>query len=619
MKKALTILMLALSVAAFTQNAPKAVVLDVFNKDGKVRQSTLAELKTNLAQAISIHRGYEGIVDDKVDKWLLAEGFANHPKLSKEQALWVANVADVSYAVMSEASIDNGYLVFTVLLVDLDNYQVMTKETLQMDDKSDAIRKGCEALIKKIIPKLPEPPESIVEYEQEPDNQTEAKEEEIVITESMQPRQLTSQEAEDVARHLNRADVCIEMGYVDNAIKEYEKILEIAPFWPNAYMYLANAYSLKNDEASLAQARKNYKIFMLLTDDQDLYNEAKDKVSRIEMMSELMILEDEKVESLVGTWRTVIHTYADQPIFVFDISKTPIPNKYQIVLSPKSTTYGNIVNPKAYSEVIDGKLRWSYTFQNSYVPSQSGYNFAGAIVNGLFGNSLASAVGNAVIEGVREQDVGYTNIMDFDFMADVNMLNDKYEQVCDGYLQGSCQMVGEHHQMGQNNIELDSIYECDFLRGDGCYPVFSKIEQRGLYLYYGDIKLVGKNMLCDYSPYVSKVEYKKELNRMNTLTPIGGVLMPLSACVILWGALKNDMKNDNSGSPLIVVGGIGCVVGFSLAISAPIRFNNYQKRCIENHNKHVDENIRKFGQRDQASVSLNVGLTPTGIGVSLNF
>lgn len=614
MKKALTILMLAISLATFAQNATKVVVLDTYNKGGQVRQSILTEIKTNLAQAISDITGYEGIVDENVDVTLREAGFAEHPQLPREQAQQVADLAGTRYGLMSDASFDNfGYLTSTIILIDLKEYKILLKDTSKMNINSEGVLKGCETIAKKIVAKLPKPKETIAEKEKN------TKEEEIVITESMRPRQLTSQEAEDVARHLNRADVCIEMNYIDNAIKEYEKILEIAPFWPNAYMFLANAYSLKNDEVSLAKARKNYKIFMRLTDDQSLYNEAKDKVSRMEMMSELIAQEDEKAESIVGTWRAVIHTDANQPIFIFDISKTPNPNKYQIILSPKSTTYGNIVNPKAYSEVIDGKLYWSYTFQNSYVPSQSGYNFAGAIVNGLFGNSLASAVGNAVIEGVREQDVGYTNIMDFDFMADVNMLNDKYEQVCDGYLQGSCQMVGEHHQMGQNNIELDSIYECDFLRGDGCYPVFSKIEQRGLYLYYGDIKLVGKNMLCDYSPYVSKVEYKKELNRMNTLTPIGGVLMPLSACVILWGALKNDMKNDNSGSPLIVVGGIGCVVGFSLAISAPIRFNNYQKRCIENHNKHVDENIRKFSQRDQASVSVNVGLTPTGLGVNLNF
>ena len=554
----------------------------------------------------------------------MADGFAEHPRLSEEQAGLVAKLSGTQYALMSSASCDNfGYLSIQAILIDLDAYQVMASEAISMNNESSDISKGCEKLAKKIIEFLPKPEIPIAEEDKEPPavatmgNESADKEPEY--TEPLKPQQLTSLEAEKVSRLLNHADVCIEMNYIDEAIKKYEEIVAIAPGWANVYMYLGNTYVMKGDASSLEKAKENYSKFMKLTDDRDLFFEAKDKFSRVEMMTELKGKEDETAENLLGTWRAVIHTDTEQPIFVFDISKTPIPNRYQIILSPKSTTYSNIVNPKAYSEVINGELRWSYTFQNTYIPSQSGYNFAGAIVNGLFGNSLASAVGNAVIESVREQDLGYTNIMDFDFVANINMLKDKYGQVCDGYLQGSCQMVGEHHQMGQNNIELDTIYVCDFLKGDGCYPIFSKIVQKGLYLYYGDIKLVGKNMLYDYSPYVSREEYNKELKRMNTLAPIGGGLMPLSACVIVWGALKNVKHKDNSGLPLIVVGGIGCVVGFSLAISAPIRFANYQKRCIENHNKHVDENIRKFSHRDQASVSVNVGITPTGVGVSLNF
>lgn len=612
MKKALTILLLAFSLAGFSQNAAKVIILDVFNKEGKVMQSTLTELKTNLAQAISDNRGYEGVVNDDVDATLRAAGFAEYPRLTKGQAEQVADMAGTQYGLISEASIDNfGYLIGTILLVDLKNYQVLITETYKMNNNLDGIHKGCEALSKKIIAKLPKPEEPIV------DDETEPQEEEIIITESMQPRQLTSQEAEDVARHLNRADVCIEMNYIDNAIKEYEEILKIAPFWPNAYMFLANAYSLKNDDASLAKAMKNYKIFMRLTDDQVLYNEAKDKLSRIEMRSELIAKEDEKTENLVGTWRSVIHIYGEQPIFVFDISKTPIPNKYQILLSPKCMMYGNIVNPKAYAEVIDGKLSWSYTFQDTYIPSQGGYNFVGSVINGLFGDSFVGLVGNVVVEGFREQNVGYTNIMDFDFVADVNMRNDMYNQVCDGYLKGSCQMKGEHHQMGHNNIELDTIYECDFLRGDGCYPVFSKIYKRGGVYYCGDIKLVGKNMLYNYSPYVSKEEFEKERNKMITALGLGCGLGSLSFGAVLIGSLLNE--GNNVLEPLIILGAIGGVVLYSVAIGASIRYNNYFNQCVENHNKQVDENIRKFGRHDQTSVSVNVGLTPTGVGVSLSF
>ena len=629
MKKALIFLMLALSLATFAQNAPRAIVLDVFNKGGKVRQSTLDEVKTNLAQAISSHRGYEGIVNDKVDRWLLAEGFAEHPNLSKEQATKVAILAEVPYALLSEATNDNyGYLNVTILLVDLDNYQVMTKETLQMDNKSDKITKGCEALINKIIPKLPEPPKSVVENEKESDNQSATSEEAIVITESMQPRPLTSHEAEEVARHLNRADVCIEMNYIDNAIKEYDEIIKMVPFWPNAYMYLANAYSLKNDEESLAKAMKNYKVFMQMTDDKELYYEAQDKLSRMEMMSELKAAEVEKVENFVGTWRTDLHDkYTGQPFFIFDISKTPVPNRFEIKLSPKSLMYSNIVNTKAFVDVIDNQITFSYTSQETYIPSQSKYNAAGAAVNYLFGNSLVGSVGGVLVESLREGDVGYTNIMDFEFNADVNVQSvqdELYQVYGNEYMDGSCHMKGEHHQAGRSVVNLDTIYGGGFYKGDENYPVFIKVTEFGGNYYYGDIKLGGKNNIIDYSPYISRKEYEDGIRGCKTGFVVSGVFLSASGGLLLAGLLFNGV-NKVLGDPAFfgktffvttgVISGaslIGCII-------ANGQKNSFMKELYSKHNQQIDENIRKFSQRDQANVSVNVGLTPMGVGVSMNF
>lgn len=625
MKKVLTILMLTLSLATFSQNATKVVIFDVFNKEGNVRQSTLEELKTNLAQAISDSHGFEGAEDDNVDATLQAAGFAQHPRLSKEQAEQVAGLAGTQYGLMSEASIDNlGYLISTVILIDLKDYKILIKDTSRMNINSEGIRKGCETIAKKIIAKLPKPKEPIVE------NKTESKEEEIIITESMQPRQLTSKEAEDVSRHLNRADVCVEMGYIDNAIKEYDEILKIAPFWSNAYMYLADAYSLKNDEVSLAKARKNYKIFMRLTDDQKLYNEAKDKVSRMEMMSELIAKEDEKVENLVGTWKSDIYDeYTGQPWFVIDISKTSIPNKYQIILSPKSMIYNNIVNTKAYSEIIDGKISWAYTFQETYIPSQTKYNAAGAAINLLFGSgSIASTVGNVLVEAGRESDVGYTNIMDFDFLANANIQDvqdDYYKTFSDKFIEGSCQMRGEHHQAGRNSVDLDTVRECNFIKGDGCYPVFVKVREFGGDYLYGDIKLTDKNTIISYSPYISLNEYESEYKSYKAGFGVSGTFLGISGGFLLGGLAFNalgKMIGDppfTFGKTFFIINGVAAGASLIGCIATRSHWKNYLKKCYVIHNEQVDENIRKFSQRDQASVSVNVGLTPMGVGVSLSF
>lgn len=637
MKKLLTILMLALSLATFSQNATKVVILGTYNKGGKVRQSILTEVKTNLAQVISDVRGFEGIVNDKVDRQLLAEGFAQHPRLSEEQAKWVANLSGTQYALMSSASI-NDYvdLSLQVILIDLNAYQVMASESTTMNNKLDDIHTGCEALVKKIIVHLPVPQEPIVVDETESEKLLTATEPspkkgkaEAHKTYSMPsgPQQLTSLEADKVSRHLNRADVCIEMNYIDNAIKEYNEIVKIAPGWANVYMYLGNTYTLKGDDASLKLAVECYDIFMQLTDDQSLYYEAQDKLSRVEMMTELKAKEDEKEENLVGYWRSNLHNkYTGQPWFVVDISKTSIPNKYQIILSPKSMMYSNIVNTKAYSEVVDGKISWSYTFQETYIPSQSKYNAAGAAVNLLFGSgSIASTVGNVVVESVREKDMGYTNIMDFDFIADVNIqeFQDEYhKQISDSYMKGSCQMKGEHHQSGQSIVELDTIRSCEFLKGDAYYPVFVKVKEIGGKYYYGEIRLTAYKSIFDYSPYLSKEEHQKEQKKLTTKSALGAGLGSFALGAVVVGAVF--VRNDNVelkkvGKPLMIVGGIGSAALFTLFISGQVRYNRYLKQCYKVHNDHVEEDIRKYGRQTQANVSLNVGLAPTGVGVSLNF
>lgn len=436
--------------------------------------------------------------------------------------------------------------------------------------------------------------------------------------------QAQSLDSDKIARHLNRAEVCIEMNYIDDAIKEYDEIVKIAPNWPNTYMYLGNTYSLKDDDASLKKAMEYYKKFLQLTDDQELYYEAQDKLSRIEMMAEIKVKEEKKLENLIGTWRSNIYNkYTGQPWFVVEISKTAIPNKYQIILSPKSMMYDNIINTKAYSDIINDKITWSYSFQDTYIPSQSKYNAAGAAVNLLFGSgSVASTVGNVLVEGARESDHGYTNIIDFDFIANVNMKNDGYSLICTGYLEGSCQMKGEHHQAGRSTIELDTVRKCDFLKGDDYYPILEKVQERGGKYYYGDMKLTANNPIFNYSPYISKEEYEKERKKVTTKSALGAGLGGFSLGAVIIGAVfanNNDVELQKIAKPLMIGGGIGSTVFITLFISGQLGFNNYIKRCYEVHNKRVEENLKGLNNKDQASVSVNVGITPTGPGISVNF
>lgn len=621
MKKVLTILMLTFSLAAFSQNETKIIVLDFFNKSININRSTLADLKANLAQAISETDGFEGVVNKKVDDKLIAEGFSEHPRLSENQTKQIASLSGVQYALMSEVSCDDwGKLTAKTVLIDLEAYKIMGSEAVSMNNTHDKIQKGCETLSRKIITYLPKPEVVIVKKTEEP----------IAEPTLPKPQKLTGREVEDVTRLVNRADVCIEMNYLDEAIKEYDKIVEIAPGWADVYMYLADTYATKGDQASLKKAESNYKIFMQLTDNKKLYFEAKDKLSRVEMMTELRTKETENADNLVGTWRSDIHSvYTGKPWFVIDIAKTAIPNKYQITLSPKSMMYDNIVNTKAYSEFIGNTFCWSFSFQDTYIPSQSKYNIAGAAINYLFDNgSFASLVGNTLVEMERESDVGYTNIMNFDFATDFTIQDTQdefYKKLSDKLLAGTCLMKGEHHQSGRNNVSLDTVRECNFLQGDSPYPVFVKVKEVDGKYYYGDIKLDQVNTIMDLSPYISKTEYDEYKSCITMLT-VSSVFLGLSAGSLLGGLAFNGLNKTSNGASSFTFGKTyfiitGVVSSISLIsfISVESQRSNILKRCYTKHNKQVDENLKYYGQEDQASVSVNIGLTPMGAGISVNF
>ena len=457
----------------------------------------------------------------------------------------------------------------------------------------------------------------------------------ILVAVSMKAQ---NNDQDKIARHINRAEVCIEMNHIDDAIKEYEDIVNIAPSWPNVYMYLGNTFALKGDDVSLRKAIENYKKFMQLADDKDLYSEAQDKLSRIEMTLELKAKEEEKTDNMLGTWKSEYHDkYTGRPWFIIEISKTDIPNKFQILLSPKSMMYDNIVNDKAYTELIDGQINWSYTFKETYIPSQSSYNLAGVLVNSMFSSgSIGNMVGNAFVETARENDVEYTNIKDFVFVVDADVRNDKYNQYGEGYLQGSCQMRGEHNEAGRNSVEADSVGECCFIKGADLYPVFEKITKIGSKYYYGDIKLtsINKVAIIGSSPYISKEEFDLEVKKNSQLSlgfaiptgialgyALGGTIFRITEKIIDGDDRYDDTFFDKIfKTKYLVAGG---VVGGALAITWGVlvgtHWNKYLRQCYAIHNEQVDENIKKYGKQDKTSVSVNVGMTPTGIGVSLNF
>lgn len=202
MKKVFTILMLALSLAAFSQNKTKVIILDTFNKDGRINYSTKVVLKSNLGKAVSATPNFESIVNDEVDAMLFAAGFPQeNPLLSKGQTEQILNLSGAPYAILSEASIDEQErLTVTTKLADLDAYKIIASESTNMSNTPNDILHGCEVLAMKMLFKVPAPQETIAKNE--PENPTKVEKPAIVEQpkKTEQPEKPSQEEEEEINR-----------------------------------------------------------------------------------------------------------------------------------------------------------------------------------------------------------------------------------------------------------------------------------------------------------------------------------------------------------------------------------------------------------------------------------
>ena len=433
---------------------------------------------------------------------------------------------------------------------------------------------------------------------------------------------------EEISRHLVRANVCIEMNFIDDAIKEYEEIVKIAPNWPNVYMYLGNSYSQKGDNASIGKAIEYYNKFLQMTNDQELYQEARNNLSRLEMMAEIKDRENVKIGNLIGTWKTEWYNkHNGKPLFVFEILETPTPGKYQIKLSPQGEYFNDVVNNVAYSDIINDKIAWNTTFQKTYIPSQSKYNALGGFLNYLAGDKmLLSVVANTAVEALREQDVGFTDFREYNFITDINQKMSRYQDanLDDGLnhecLAGNVQIKLEHHQNGVNKVIVDSITHCNFFKGDS-YPVLLKIEKHGRKYVYGDytfkklypngFKQTSLYDVLKLGGYIDDAELKRAMKKFDVYDGFG---IGLCGAGLITGlcSLVPFIKYENNTAGFIMAGCGVASFGAGLALGI-IGSKAKIKKLIPLHNQRVDQ------KRESLKKEISFGMTPTGVGMSINF
>jgi len=88
---------------------------------------------------------------------------------------------------------------------------------------------------------------------------------------------------EEVRKFVIRAETYIEEGKFEKAIEEYQKALELSPFYPNLYKALALSYGQIKD---YKKAIKNMNIYLELYPDDPDIRAAKDQIYKWEFMME---------------------------------------------------------------------------------------------------------------------------------------------------------------------------------------------------------------------------------------------------------------------------------------------------------------------------------------------
>lgn len=133
------------------KSVAKVIIFEPVNKDGRISYSTKAVLKTNLGKAISNISGLESITAKETNEKSLENKFSLPHEISEEQMDDIAKQTGASYALLSEATInEQEILTVSSTLFDLTSHTTASHETVNMSNTPQDILNGCHVIAKKI-------------------------------------------------------------------------------------------------------------------------------------------------------------------------------------------------------------------------------------------------------------------------------------------------------------------------------------------------------------------------------------------------------------------------------------------------------------------------------------
>ena len=409
---------------------------------------------------------------------------------------------------------------------------------------------------------------------------------------------LSLQAQVDVEKLYNQAQMAVEMGYLDDAIDMYLQILKSNPKFAKGYLELGNIYLKKGENSnSIKNAISYFSQYLQVNPNAEDKETVKTTLDKLEYAWKKISQKEDNREFLQGRWASTDGKTEEykQSSFILDMEE--FDDKMKITIEPTSLLYSDefttktvyIDNPNADQYVF------TFTNDNTYIPSQAGYNFTGAMINQSTGGyRWGNAVGGVLHyfnDKAREKDVSKKTLTVYELKLNPNA-NKNNELEC------KVRMYIEETTPAKRQIILDETSTISFYKVPRTF-----VNSAPITMTFGG-KLGNIDVLRNHpDPKISKMYKGGE-----TTQKVGAIIIGLGLGTVIGGWIFGSKELEDAFVP-IMIGGAGLTV---IGIPITIIGYNKSKKAAKLHNEYLKMEKSKTSE-------LRLGVSNNGVGLTYNF
>ena len=433
--------------------------------------------------------------------------------------------------------------------------------------------------------------------------------------------------ADEVKRLYSRAKTAYSMGEYKDALNEYLQVQKMIPNYPDTYKAIGDVYGQLGTIDDLQEAIANYNKYLELSPNAQDRESVLEKIASLEYRSEKQTKQEQILDDLSGLWvsnltgttflnpnpsfreimKADIEVYvrAKNPYVMLKVEEIQKTGKFRATLLPESGIYRNSIIQKTINIVPtkDNSFRFVLADAVVYTPSASSYDFLRIGSSALGGSNLTQSLLQTSINAAQELDVPNNTQTAFNFDLKYN----------EGRLDGLLNIIQQHSSVQSNQTKQDDIFEISFTKQDMSYRV-NFIDQ---------IPDNEKLQILKSNPKAHQLYLKgvKQSKLSSSLAYGGLVLFGVGLVGALCAADMDGTAGNNSGfrdgyeglgivSTIVACGGTGMLVA-----SLPLTFMGpaKQKKAVKMFKQDMEKNALS------SEIKLSFGITPSGVGLALNF